>query len=128
MKMTVEALRASYLDERLPVSVIAGMLGVKPNTVYIKIAEHNLHREYTSAAEPFGVPPTIVSAAGFAHLGEYTVTVRYKENPVSFKLCAENPKAIVRKIMDAWGGDISIIKIDSSKSFEHENFKGAIYG
>jgi len=121
--MTVEALRKAYIEERMPVSIIAGMYDVKPNTVYKRIMEHNLHREYTSAAEPFGIPPVVVSAAGFTYLGEYTVTALYKEEPVSFKMCAENPNAIVRKIMDAWRHDIRIMEIVSSRSFEHDNFK-----
>ena len=123
MKMTVESLRTAYLEERLPVIVIAGMMGVKPNTVYKRLTEHNLHREYTSAAEPFGIPPVVVSASGYRYLGEYTVTVLYKEEPVSFRMFAENHQAIVRKIMDAWRHDIRIMEIVSSRSFEHDNFK-----
>jgi hypothetical protein len=125
--MTFEALRTAYLEERLPVSVLSEMLGVKPNTVYKRLMEHNLHREYTPAAEPFGTPPAVISAAGFTRLGEYTVTVRYNEEPVSFKMCAESPKAIVRKIMNAWGHDIRIMEILSADTTKHENFKGMIY-
>jgi hypothetical protein len=127
MKMTVEALRKAYLEERLPVSVIAGMLGVKSNTVYKRLHEHNLHREYTSAAEPFGIPPVVVSASGYRYLGEYTVTVRYKGKPVNFKMCAESPKEIVRKILDVGNNEIKIMGIASSYTIKRMNFKGGIY-